>query len=397
MTGVPWDDIHAALGEAVELILADHRTDSRLARAEATRYALRLLQYGREALVENHDPAYPQLIKAESPFLQWAFPTPDYTYWYAPVDGRYTYRIYGRRGTARMLAVEIWEGDWSQMHVQKIIDSGAHIIDGRGEIQVEPDGRFELTLSRDVTSSNAFTIADGIGSVVVRECYYDWENEQPAALQIERVGATYPAPPRDADTLERDLVALAEFLRSAPRIMIAGAGLHYQASSSSMPYTNISEAFGNDVGFPEQIYGRGHFHCEPGQAVIVQATPPPCAFWDFQLGSPLWEAGDWLVRPISINGHQAVLDADGVFRAVIAHEDPGVPNWLDPGGQIHGTIGCRWNRYEGTEPPAVPSVRTVRFDGLRNQLPADTPAVSPEERSEMLRRRMHSVRRRNAL
>ena len=39
-------------------------------------------------------------------------------------------------------------------------------------------------------------------------------------------------------------------------------------------------------------------------------------------------------RQSSLNGHQAVLDPDGVFRAVISARDPGVPNWLDTGGVI---------------------------------------------------------------
>ena len=36
-----------------------------------------------------------------------------------------------------------------------------------------------------------------------------------------------------------------------------------------------------------------------------------------------------------LNGHQAVLD-DGVFRAVVAHRDPGVANWLDTAGNRRG-------------------------------------------------------------
>jgi hypothetical protein len=41
-----------------------------------------------------------------------------------------------------------------------------------------------------------------------------------------------------------------------------------------------------------------------------------------------------------------------------------------------------------------PTFRVVPFGGLRNHLPVDTPKVSREERAEVLRRRMHSVRRR---
>jgi Protein of unknown function (DUF1214) len=396
-----WDELQRALADAARVVFADERVDSPLARAEASRYLMRLLQYAREALVENHDPAYPQLLKAESPYLQWAFPTPDYVYWYAPIHGADTYRIHGQRGTSRLFAVEVWEGDWAHMSSQRILSSKVHAIDGSGELEVGADGHLEITLGREPVEpsepANWLRIADGVGSVVVRECYYDWESEQPADMYIERLGATYPASPPTAAELEHNLALVCEFLRTTPGIMAAGAAMHYNAPADRLAYTNIAEAFGNDVGFPEQLYARGHFRCAPDEAVIIETIPPPCLFWDVQLGSQFWEAHDWLARPVSINGHQAQIDTDGVFRAVIAQRDPGVPNWLDPGGHPHGTIGCRWNRFAGDTLPDAPTLRTVPLEHLREALPADTPTVNPVERSELLRRRMLSVRRRLAL
>ena len=57
-----------------------------------------------------------------------------------------------------------------------------------------------------------------------------------------------------------------------------------------------------------------------------------------QLSDPLWNSVDWLNRQSSLNAHQARLDGDGRLRAVIALEDPGVPNWLDPGGFDNGSV-----------------------------------------------------------
>ena len=36
------------------------------------------------------------------------------------------------------------------------------------------------------------------------------------------------------------------------------------------------------------------------------------------------------------------LFCDGSVRFVIAHRDPGVPNWLDTAGHQRGTVGVRW-------------------------------------------------------
>jgi hypothetical protein len=86
-----------------------------------------------------------------------------------------------------------------------------------------------------------------------------------------------------------------------------------------------------------------------------------------------------------------VLDTDGVFRAVIAHTDPGVPNWLDTAGHPVGLIAARYFRAETTP---VPTMRTVPLAALRDHLPADTLKVTPAQRQESLRARALSVRRR---
>ena len=96
-------------------------------------------------------------------------------------------------------------------------------------------------------------------------------------------------------------------------------------------------------------------------------------------------------RQTSLNGHQLRKDADGLVRVVIAHEDPGVPNWLDTAGHLEGILQYRyvWTRNE----PA-PRVRSVPFEELRRVLPHDTPHVTPaERRCAVAGRQAHVARR----
>ena len=81
---------------------------------------------------------------------------------------------------------------------------------------------------------------------------------------------------------------------------------------------------------------------------------------------------------------QARLDGDGRFRAVIALDDPGVPNWLDPAGRNEGSLMLRWT---GASSGPEPTLRIVPAAELRSHLPADTPLVTPEQRDEMIRNR----------
>jgi hypothetical protein len=388
--------LQEALRSAVDVVLSDERVQGRVGRAEALRYVTRLFDFARNAEVENHNPAYPSLTKAESPWVQWGWPNPDYVYWQAPVHGDYTYRLYGKRGTARLFTVETWDGDWSRISRQRILDTATQCADGTGELQLGPDGEFQITVGRENRGGNHLRIGEGPGLVFIRDCYYDWEHERPSWFYIERDGATYPAPAPTAEELESNLDKLSEFLREAPGLLLRAVGQHYAADHDSMAFPSLAEALGTDTGFPSQYYGRGSFRCETGEAVIIEVAPTECAYWGVQIGSQFWEAFDWHLRPNSINGHQAVIDSDGVFRAVIAHHDPGVPNWLDPGGHLEGLVGCRWNRPKNPQDCPVPSMRTVKLADLDAELPADTPRISAQQRSEILRRRMLSVRRRTA-
>jgi hypothetical protein len=52
-----------------------------------------------------------------------------------------------------------------------------------------------------------------------------------------------------------------------------------------------------------------------------------------------------------------------MFRLVVAHEDPGLPNWLDTGGEGEGLIFVRYLLPE--EQPLPLSTRVVPLAELR--------------------------------
>jgi hypothetical protein len=57
-------------------------------------------------------------------------------------------------------------------------------------------------------------------------------------------------------------------------------------------------------------------------------------------------------RQSSLNQKQITLEADGSYRLVVAHADPGVPNWLDTEGHDQGSIFWRFLLPE-TNPAAI--------------------------------------------
>jgi hypothetical protein len=142
-------------------------------------------------------------------------------------------------------------------------------------------------------------------------------------------------------------------------------------------------------GVAGQHYYQGLFRLDPGQALILETElPETVRYWNVQLSDPLWNSIDWLNHQSSLNGGQQQIDSDGKFRAVIALDDPHVPNWLDPGGWSEGSIMLRWT--EASSGPA-PTLTSVPMSKLRDHLPVDTLIVTANERDTALRARRRAV------
>jgi hypothetical protein len=144
-------------------------------------------------------------------------------------------------------------------------------------------------------------------------------------------------------------------------------------------------------GTAGQSYGMGNFRCGPDEVVLLEFTPPPCLYWSVSLATWWWEAIDPASRQSSLNGHQARLDGNGVFRGVIGGEDPGVANWLDTAGHERGTVIAR---FVDAEAAIEPRFRVVPREELHDAVASDTPTLTPtERRASLVRRREAFVRR----
>lgn len=121
----------------------------------------------------------------------------------------------------------------------------------------------------------------------------------------------------------------------------------------------------------------------------MEFEPPPAAYWNIQIGPMWYESLDPACWLQSCNDHQAFIGDDRVFRAVIAHRDPGVRNWLDTGGFHEGVVLCRFQFPE--RPVPQPRTRVIPFDSVASILPPQTPRVSPDERRREMARRRHGL------
>jgi hypothetical protein len=376
--GELWREFARSIAEMEKVVYDDPRINNDMVRAEGLRYLTRIIAGGIPTTMEAWDPDFPQLVKYLSPTLQYGLPAADCVYHMAPAKGGETYRISGNRGTARVFDIETREGNNAHLADWKLIDRSC-------DFEFGPDGEFEVILSDTEQPGNWLQLPSGKGQINIRQYYYDWLTEEPAQLVIERVGAQYPPAPLSPESVTEGMELLIAWVRNLPAACRQAVESYYTAPSDALEFGSLP------YGWADLRYGQGHYSCQTDEAVIVEVTPPAAPYWGFQLVSHYWEALDWHVRQTSINGHQAVLDDDGVFRAVISHTDPGVPNWLDTAGRPNGLIAARYFRAESTP---VPTLRTVPLERLRDELPASTATVTPAQRQQSLRARALSVRRR---
>ena len=112
-------------------------------------------------------------------------------------------------------------------------------------------------------------------------------------------------------------------------------------------------------------------------------------FWLLGMGGVFVGSLDFLYRPVSYSPARTKVDADKVVRFVIAHDDPGVHNWLDTQGFSDGNLGYRNLMSQN---PATFRTKLVKRAGIMDQLPADTAMVTREERAAQMLDRYHSIK-----
>jgi len=226
---------------------------------------------------------------------------------------------------------------------------------------------------------------------VVRQFFYDWDTERGADLEITCLGGGTPR--RDQSELSAggvagQLRALGEFADASfkfwSEIEEAGRSQGLNRFREPAALTQMGAA-------AENVSVWGSWQLEDSEALLIEVEPPRALYWSISIGNHWWETIDYANHQSSLNGAQAVIDADGTFRAILSKRDPGIANWLDPAGHGQGPMIVRWLRA-GSHP--VPRTKVIGFEEIGENLPALTARVNPEERREVIDRRRAGVRRR---
>lgn len=382
-----WNDFCDGLKGAIDHVVDPDRDVGDDERAEGIRHVLRLLGRQVDESFENADPLHPE--------LGWNYPAkmgqdnPDALYQTAPMDLQYTYRLSGNIGSVRSLGFSIMTWTFGTAPIRQLIE-----LDG-ADLVVDANGEFEVFFSPDPAPADAVPgtwhqLEPVATRLLLRQFFADWTNEQPADLHLECLDADGP-PPRLTPTAVidklHDVAAMTALMGS---YWTGFAEVHMTKGEINQFAPPLSDENTQNLGGTErQAYNQCMWRVGPGEALVLSFTPPPCFYWEVQLGDRWYQSLDYVNRPTTLNDAQAHVDSDGMVRIVIAAEDPGVVNWLDTAGGADGYLTVRFNLPESRPMPAF---EAMAFADVDRHLPADTPHIDKAERAALDR-----ARRRGAL
>lgn len=378
-----WDDFCDQLKGAAELVFRDSTPSTDIERAKGFRLLARNIALGLQFNLENNDPDFPELLHYFDPLRKQGGDNTDALYVGAPINGQHTYRITGNRGTARYFAVTVLEDGntpWGGAVVGSLIDS---------EIQVEDDGSFELIVGPDEHPGNFIKTTPGSWRITFRQFFADWEKEEPMKARIDCLSEVTHDPVVRPAQIQRGLADSAAWVRESTFYWASMLDRWKERPNDFVSYRQLDDNAIDATPGGEPLIC--YWQVPQDEALIVRVVPPLASYWAVEFGNYWWESMDYRYRLCSTNCHHAQLEEDGEFIFVVAHNDPGVANWLDPSGHLQGYIALRWINADHYPRPKCQQVKVAE---LADHLPADIKTINAKQRKAQLAARRIGVLKR---
>ena len=359
VSGESWNEFCDALKAAGAAMSFPGAPRDPFNQAEGYRYLSRLARAGLTAFIEHADTNAPVLHRVVNETTKLGADNPDNFYLTAALNGDHEYKIIGRRSTIAYLSFGTQSGNYGQ---GRGLPPTGHIESN--QIETDENGCFELLLSRKPQAGNWLPMTSETGTLVVRQTFLDREAETPADLRIERINCLEDERRPSVWTarkLDDGLKNAGALIAGAP-LLFAKWARDFKTHSNQLPMFDprVSLAAGGD---PNITYYHSHWEIAQDEALVIEVMPPECEHWNFQLNNYWMESLDYRYHQIHTNKHLAHLEDDDSVRLIVAHENPGMPNWLETAGHTSGTMCFRWVRAK--EHPQ-PRTRLVKLSSLRN-------------------------------
>lgn len=325
-----WADFCRRLQASGELLL-DAAPDE-LDRAEALRYVTRLVASAVQSQLEPKWATAPAVRFGTSRI---GGDNPDYRYGNAMLDGRLRYRLKGRMNGVSRIAFSTFTAPFGTS--RPMLPTGALDSDSP-EFVTQPDGSFDIILSSQEEAGVRLPMTEETTFMMVRELRlrpYD----APADYELTSLSPTDRPEPMGAEGLRSSFLDAHNFVIGTVERFLGWTETFRRNPNQILPLPPELDGGGADRS---SQYYNGYYDLPDEQhALVVRFTPPSCAYWNLQALDHWLESLDTPGGTSHYNLATATLAGDGSFTAVIAPQDPGVPNWMDTAGHLHGGIVIR--------------------------------------------------------
>lgn len=367
------DELHKALVESGSDIM--NSSAYVLDRDEGLRMLLRQVRHSLERDLEERDATHPTFGPVFTDTYHTLADAPDYAAYDALISGQYTYRLSGRLGDADSLnlttmaprpiadGAAMSSADWKPWPGAGAADkpTGRRLTTGTLDLSdLEPDdsGRFEVVLSVLRPDVGVWLpMSPETNRLVVRNvydsAYFGHRRGNPAQLWLECQGVSQRPDVYSTGDLRAGLRSVVNGVARIP----ASRGPIFQRIRAT-----ANETFSNDDSFwkesganPRTHFQEAYWNIDADKAVVIEVDEMPrCSSWSVGLTNAWMESLDFRFFSMNLNSATAVYEPDGSLRVVVAHTDPGHPNWLDVAGHRHGAMLWRWNDVQSL--PHLPRV-----------------------------------------
>jgi len=288
----------------------------------------------------------------------------DAIYFDAPVSADYCYVVRGNMNGAVYFSMTIEEGAAEGNMASK---TGGVINDT--QIDVDDDGSFTVYLGGEARDRNWLPLGKEAARITTRHYF---EQMAPAAgnpfleprLSIECISAVETPEQLTDQDVAGGIRRVCNFVRSRTLEMPPMANSEpppfLSLSPNAFPVPQPPGEFG--LAAFDAHYSMAPFFLNSDEALVISGRWPECRFANVCLWNRFQQTFDYISHSASFNRVQTKLESDGSFKMIIAHQDPGLPNWLDTQGQMFGLVFWRFFLVEGEVESLEAQV--VKFDEL---------------------------------
>jgi Protein of unknown function (DUF1214) len=247
-------------------------------------------------------------------------------------------------------------------------DDVAGVIN-QNSFDVDDNGDLEIIFGGPQRGRNWFPLAKNAAELVVRAYF---EDASPRAadvntvvpLTIDQLESVEPPEPWNDASVAAGFDRAVNFVRTRTLDFPKPGAAEQPGWISPIPNTFRAPETPQGIGYAatDAKYSMAPYVLAPDEALVITGRWPEAAFGNVCLWTRYMQTYDYAHRPVSRNRANTTVESDGSFRMIIAHQDPGLPNWLDTEGRSFGIVF--WRFFLPTGEVETPNAAVVKVADL---------------------------------